>query len=208
MLVILDGERKRSLYSPAFAGRLGGHDSTAFVRRLLGAGIHPSKHSPLEHVLATDVGTYLVGNQLAYADRMSMAQSLEVRVPFVDQRLAAVAARIPFSWHLHGQHGRGGQTKALLREAVAPWLPQEIVQGAKRGLNLPIGLWLRRELKDWMRDLLSPRRLESRGVLQGDAVGGIIAEHLGGQRDHSLFLWSLIVLELWFQRYEPPPISA
>lgn len=201
MLVALGGQRKQGLYSEPTLEALrmanGGTlpDATEWVRQRF-PDRRPS--GALEYLLAADVGTYLVGNQLAYADRMSMAQSLEVRVPFVDQRVAEVASRIPLAWHL-----RRGVTKSLLRDAVAPWLPESIVKAPKRGLNLPIGLWFRGALEPWMRDLLGPGHLGARGLLDGHAVDALIAEHLGGRRDHSLALWALVVLELWFQEYLP-----
>lgn len=194
LLTTLDSERKRQLYSPRMADELATHDTTAFVRQLLVGPDDGPGLPPHERLLATDVGTYLLCNQLAYADRMSMANSLEVRVPFVDQRVAEVARRIPLAWHL-----RRGTTKALLREAVAPWLPADVVKAPKRGLNLPIALWFRDRLRPWMEELLSPERLEQRGHLRPEAVRQIIDEHLAGRRDHSLFLWSLVVLELWYQ---------
>lgn len=194
LLTTLDSERKQQLYSPGMVGELAGHDTTLFIRRLLAGPEGESALPPHERLLATDIGTYLLCNQLAYADRMSMANGLEVRVPFVDQQVAEVARRIPLAWNL-----RRGTTKALLREAVAPWLPADIVKAPKRGLNLPIALWFRDHLRPWMEELLSPERLEQRGHLRPGAVRQVIDEHLAGRRDHSLFLWSLVVLELWYQ---------
>ena len=193
MLVILEEERKRSLYTDAFTHQLQG-SSADFIRQQLQDT--PAKTPPLEMLLATDIATYLPFNQLAYGDRMSMKQSLELRVPFVDQRLAEVAAAIPLAWHLEGN-----TTKALLREAMLPFLPQNIVKAPKRGLNLPIALWFRGALRPWLEERLSPQRLEARGYLRPDAVQQVLGEHLQGRRDHSLFLWALAVLETWFEIY-------
>jgi len=185
MLVAVDDERRRALYTPELAERLSSFDGAAFVRDELADG-------GLDRLLAADVATYLPFNQLAYGDRMTMSRSLELRVPFVDQRLAEVAAAIPLDWHL-----RRGITKGLLREAMAPFLPPEIVRRPKLGLNLPIPLWFRGELNGWMRSLLAPERLAERGLLRPEAVAGLIGEHESGRRDHSLILWALVVLELW-----------
>lgn len=193
MLVILEEERKRSLYTQSFAQQLQG-SSADFVRQQLQArrpGV--PQH---EMLLATDIATYLPFNQLAYGDRMSMKQSLELRVPFVDQRMAEVAAAIPLAWHLEGR-----TTKALLREAMQPYLPQNIVKAAKRGLNLPIALWFRGPLRPWLEERLAPHRLEARGYFDPNAVAQVLDEHLQGRRDHSLFLWALAVLETWFEIY-------
>ena len=170
----------------------------AFLRRQLAPGDpEGGELPPIERLLAADVATYLPFNQLAYGDRMSMARSLELRVPFVDQRLAEVASSIPLAWNL-----RRGVTKALFREAMAPFLPRQTVTAPKRGLNLPIALWFRGELRDWMRGLLAPERIERRGHFRPDAVGRLVDEHLAGRRDHSLFLWALVVLELWHRDYQ------
>jgi asparagine synthase (glutamine-hydrolysing) len=127
---------------------------------------------------------------------MSMAQSLEVRVPFVDQRMIEVVSRIPLRHKL-----AGGVTKGLFREAMSPFLPEEIIKAPKQGLNLPISLWFRNDLRDWMKSVLSAERLEARGYLRPEGVKGIIDEHISGKYDHSLFLWALIVLEVWHQEY-------
>ncbi|MEM7353080.1 MAG: asparagine synthase (glutamine-hydrolyzing) [Acidobacteriota bacterium] len=194
MLVTLEEARKRQLYSESMRDGLTSFDTAEFICRPLATtnGGPP----PIERLLATDITTYLPFNQLAYADRMSMAQSLEVRVPFVDQRLAEVAAGIPLAWHL-----RGGVTKRLFRDAMEPFLPRPVLRGAKRGLNLPIALWFRGELSDWLQQQLSTERLAKRGYFKPQAVHQLIAEHTAGRRDHSLVLWALAVLELWHVAY-------
>lgn len=194
MLVTLEAARKRHLYSREMRRALDGFDTEAFVCQHLGAtnGGPP----PLERLLATDIATYLPFNQLAYADRMSMARSLEVRVPFVDQQVAEVAAGIPLSWHL-----RGGVTKQLFRQAMEPFLPSRVLKGSKRGLNLPIALWFRGELSDWLQAQLTAERLAKRGYFRPEAVHQLVGEHLAGRRDHSLVLWALAVLELWHVAY-------
>ena len=149
----------------------------------------------LERMMLADVNTYLPFNQLAYGDRMSMAQSLEIRVPFVDQKLIEVAGGIPLQWKI-----QGGVTKGLFREAMAPYLPKEVLKAPKRGLNLPIALWFREDLRSWVRSLLCPGRIRSRGYLRPEEVECILTEHESGRRDHSLFIWALIVLELWHQQ--------
>ena len=191
-LVILEDERKRTLYSEDLVERLAGTDTSEFLRQGL-----RGTDTPLEHLLTTDISTYLPFNQLTYGDRMSMAQSLEIRVPFVDQRVAEVAATIPL-----GEHLRGGVTKGLFREAMAPFLPQDVLQRSKLGLNLPIALWFRGSLRGWMEELLSVDSLTKRRIFRPEAVQGLVEEHRRGFRDHSLFLWALVVLELWFRDLE------
>jgi asparagine synthase (glutamine-hydrolysing) len=194
LLMTLEGARKEALYTPSFAQSLGDFETTAFLSHEL-LGSKGDDKSPVERLLATDIATYLPFNQLTYGDRMSMAHSLELRVPFVDQRVVEVAATIPLAQNLRGT------TKGLFREAMAPFLPSDVVQRAKLGLNLPIALWFRGELQGWMEELLAPERLEQRGYFRPDAVGRLMKEHTTGFRDHSLFLWALVVLEIWHQAY-------
>lgn len=198
LLTTVPEQVKRSLYSPDLAENLGEFDATDFVRMNLD---HPEHADPTELLLATDIRTYLPYNQLTYGDRMSMARSLEVRVPFVDQRVLEVAARIPLRWQL-----RRGQTKSLFREAMEPLLPDHVLRGRKRGLNLPIPLWFRGELDSWLSDLLSPDRIRQRNLFRPEAVEALRQEHLSGRRDNSLLLWALATLEVWQQEYMDPPI--
>jgi asparagine synthase (glutamine-hydrolysing) len=192
-LEVMDRKTREEVYTPAFRDSLGTEDPLGFIRSLLRGG---NGLPSAEKLMAADMNSYLPFNQLAYGDRMSMAQSLEVRVPFVDQQLVQVAGGIPLSWKL-----RGGRTKGLFREAMAPLLPMEVLKYPKRGLNLPLSTWLRGELSGWMKALLSAERIERRGYFRPEAVESLIEEHRAGRQDHSLFLWALIVLEEWHCLY-------
>lgn len=196
LLVTLEEAYQRELYAPDLAEQLATSKASDFILTELGGGMEHDRLPPEDHLLATDIATYLPFNQLTYGDRMSMAHSLEIRVPFVDQRLAEVAAAIPLAWHL-----QGGVTKGLLREAMAPFLPRDVVGRPKLGLNLPIALWFRGQLQPWLEDLLSPARIEARGLFRPEPILRLLAEHQAAKRDHSLILWSLAVLELWQQAY-------
>jgi asparagine synthase (glutamine-hydrolysing) len=147
-------------------------------------------------MMIVDVNSYLPFNQLTYTDRMTMAQSLELRVPFVDQKLIDVAGGIPLHWKIPR-----GVTKGLFREAMAPFLPAEVLQFPKRGLNLPLSSWFRNELRSWVRSLLAPDRLSERGYFRPEAVQALIEFHEKGLRDCSLFLWAVVALEVWHQIY-------
>jgi len=190
-LSIINAERKRALYTREFAERLPTTDTAAFLRPYLA-----ESDLKTDRLMATDLNTYLPFNQLAYCDRMSMACSLEARVPFVDQRVVDVAGGIPLEQKL-----TGGITKGLFRKAMAPYLPPQVLEAPKQGLNLPIALWFKSELKEWMTTLLSTENLKKRGFFHPDGVHRLINEHLQGWRDHSLFLWALVVLEVWHQLY-------
>jgi asparagine synthase (glutamine-hydrolysing) len=206
LLTVLDETRKQSLYSPDFRRTFHEADTFSFIRPYLALNGDGSSLGEIERLMAADMQTYLPYNQLAYGDRMSMAQSLEVRVPFVDQRLIEVAGSIPLRWKVPG-----GTTKGLFRAAMAPYLPQDVLNAPKRGLNLPIALWFRHDLRSWVRDLLSPERITQRGYFQPHAIDSLLKEHEAGFRDHSLLIWALVVLETWHQLYidqETPLLTA
>ena len=189
----IDEGKREGIYTSEFRERLEGQDSLDFIRPHLNGG---NALPPLEKLMQADLNTYLPFNQLAYCDRMSMASSLELRVPFVDQELVKLAGRIPLRQKL--LHGR---TKGLFREAMAPFLPPEVLSAPKLGLNLPIALWFRKELREWMRSLLSPEIIRRRGYFVPESVQAILSEHDSGKRDRSLFIWALLVLEIWHQIY-------
>jgi asparagine synthase (glutamine-hydrolysing) len=193
ILKTMEERKKEELYTAGFQERLEGTDPLDFIgHHLNGANPLPM----LEKLMQADLNTYLPFNQLAYCDRMSMACSVELRVPFVDQELVKVAGGIPLSQKL--LHGR---TKGLFREAMAPFLPPEVLRAPKLGLNLPIALWFRKELRDWVRSLLSPEKIKRRGYFVPESVQAILSEHDSGRRDRSLLIWALLVLEIWHQIY-------
>lgn len=198
-LTAVNDEDKRALYTPMLQRELGDADTYDFIRPYLqDAGVPPE-----ERLMLADFQTYLPFNQLAYADRMSMAASLEVRVPFVDQVLFEAVAGIPLRAKLKGR-----RTKGLFREAMAPYLPPFLLDAPKRGLNLPIALWFRGPLKGWLDEVLARDKIEARGWLNPDAVQAVRDEHTAGRRDHSLFLWALVMLELWEERIGVPVPGA
>lgn len=191
-LVAMPNTRKDDLYAPETRRKLQDADTFDFIRPFLNDSAVP----PNERLLLTDFQTYLPYNQLAYADRMSMAASLEVRVPFVDQQLFETVKNIPLSQKLPAS-----QTKGLFRQALAKDLPPSILDLPKTGLNLPIALWFRGALRGWVRELLSPARVRARGLFDADAIQALLAEHDAGRRDHSLGMWALVMLELWQEMY-------
>jgi asparagine synthase (glutamine-hydrolysing) len=181
------------MFTPEFQSSINSTDSAAFLR----AYLDDSQDIPeLERLMLADLNNYLPYNQLVYGDRMSMAQSLEVRVPFVDQRLVEIAGGIPLQYKIPR-----GVTKGLFREAMAPFLPKEVINAPKKGLNLPISLWLREDLKEWKHSLLSAERVRRRGYFSPEAVKRTIEEHERGRRDNSLLIWALLMLEIWHELY-------
>src|SRR3954468_13592675 len=142
-----------------------------------------------------DLGLYLVDDLLLKTDRMSMAHSLEARAPFLDAHVAELALALPTREKI-----RGLAKKRLLRRAVAPLVPREIVHGRKRGFSIPAAAWLRGPLLPFARDVLSPGRLRAQGVLDAAAAGRVLARHAAGEEDLSRQLWGLMALSLWLER--------
>src|SRR4051794_35876107 len=142
-----------------------------------------------------DIGTYLVDDLLVKTDRMSMAHSLEARVPFLDQHVAELALALPTDMKV-----RGLAKKRLLRRAVSPLVPSQVVRARKRGFSIPAAAWLRGPLVPFAREALSPARLRRQGVLDPDTVDATLRRHIDGRADLSRQLWGLICLSLWLDR--------
>lgn len=143
-----------------------------------------------------DLHGFLPENVLRCSDRMSMAASLEVRVPFCDHRLVEAAATVP-GW----QRISLLASKRILRRIASKRLPRSVMRRSKLGFNGPMGAWMRGQLPLLRSDLLAPRQVRARGLLRPAAVKRIIDEHEAGHRDHSVRLWSLAVLEQWQRKY-------
>jgi asparagine synthase (glutamine-hydrolysing) len=134
------------------------------------------------------------------ADRMSMAHSLELRAPFCDHLVIEESLKIPSTVKLPGL-----RLKGLLKQAFADTLPPEVLSHRKQGFMIPLGRWLRTDLCELMNDLLSPERVQARGLFRPDAIDRLKAEHLAGTRSHSDRLWTLMMLELWMREYLDSP---
>jgi asparagine synthase (glutamine-hydrolysing) len=137
-----------------------------------------------------DLGIYLADDLLVKTDRLSMAHSLELRVPFLDPKVAEFAFSLPTRLKV-----RGFAKKRLLRAALEPLLPREVVHGAKRGFSIPAAAWLRGEMEPFARDVLSQATLVDR-----DVSLRLLDEHVARRDDHSRPLWGLLCLELWRAR--------
>lgn len=185
---------KASLYSDDFIGQLGnGSQLDSYFSELSG---NVTSHSSLDSLLYIDSKTYLPGDILTKVDRMSMAVSLEARVPLLDHKLIEFATRIP-----SGLKMVGSQTKHLFKQAVADLVPAEILRRSKQGFGVPIQQWINEQLSDRIRDTLRDTRTTQRGYVSQKYVELLLAEHERGRRDHAMALWSLLMLELWHRRY-------
>jgi asparagine synthase (glutamine-hydrolysing) len=153
---------------------------------------HPSADL-LSRVLYADLKTYLV-ELLMKQDQMSMAASIESRVPFLDHHLVELVATMPREWKLSGW-----TTKRVLREAARDLLPRSVLERPKMGFPVPFGLWARGAWHETIRDVLLDPRTRGRGITEPRAVQALLDAHLSGRRDAGEILWSLLNLELWYR---------
>jgi asparagine synthase (glutamine-hydrolysing) len=186
-------DEKADLYSAAFAARLRGHDAYDGMR----ARFEGARHLPwASQMMRFDFHTYLPEDVLAKVDRMSMAHSIESRVPLLDTAVIELAARMPAGLRIAGR-----RQKHVLKESVADLLPSAILDRPKHGFGVPVGTWFGSGLRELFGDTLLSPRARQRGFFRPAAVDGLVEEHLAGRRDHTLRLWLLVVLELWQREY-------
>jgi asparagine synthase (glutamine-hydrolysing) len=169
-------------------------DDGAFFEPWLNAGLHNT--DLLSRLQMADIATYLPECILTKVDRVSMAHSLEVRVPLLDHRVVEAAAALPFSFKV-----RNGTRKWILKRAAADLLPAQILERPKHGFTLPIHDWLRGNLGTHARAVLLGARSRRRGLLRTTVVERLLDLHARGQRDFSARIWSLLFLEHWCQAY-------
>jgi asparagine synthase (glutamine-hydrolysing) len=156
----------------------------------------PNGHSTtLDRLLYADLKTYLV-ELLMKQDQMSMAASIESRVPFLDHHLVEFAAALPPRMKL-----RGFTTKWILREAVRTILPESILTRKKMGFPVPFALWMKGPWQSVARDVLMDRRTRERGIIEPHGVEQLIASHADGVQEGGDAIWSLLNLELWYRTF-------
>jgi asparagine synthase (glutamine-hydrolysing) len=150
----------------------------------------------LTRLLAVDAQTQLPDDLLMLTDKMSMAVSLECRVPLLDHELVELAASMPAAIKI-----KGGRLKHLMKEALAPMLPDDILNRKKRGFGTPMGAWLKQDLAPVMRGLLDPSVVRARGWLDPAAVSALADDHAANRIDGTDALLALINLEVWSRLY-------
>lgn len=166
----------------------------------LGHCFIPGESNLLTQALYFEATATLTSDMLVKVDRMSMANSLELRCPMLDHRLAEVAAAIPHAWKVKGRQG-----KRILREALQDRLPPELLALPKRGFAVPLAQWFRGQLRPMLRDVLFSPKCLGRGMVNPAFLGALLEEHDTGRRDNSHWLWSLLMVELWFRQLEQRP---
>ena len=170
-----------------------------FLRATFGDSILPDEYDCMSQAMYFEATSKLTGDILVKVDRMSMANSLEVRCPLLDQELAELANSIPNSWKT-----RGGKGKLILLEALSSTLPAELLNRPKRGFSVPLDLWFQGPLRAYVGDNLKSKRFLERGIVSEPHLDAMLAEHWSGRRLNSGFIWLLLVLELWLSELESP----
>jgi asparagine synthase (glutamine-hydrolysing) len=190
---VFDAEAKQNLYSESFRQQT--QDISAanlldpWFSKANGSGI-------VDATLLTDIMTYLPNDLLVKVDIATMAVSLEARSPFLDHHVIEFAASLPEKFKLHGL-----TTKYLLKRMLKKLLPAENLDRRKMGFGVPIGHWFRGKLQPFLRETILSEKALNRGHFKPEAVKQMVELHARGERDYSQQLWTLLMLELWFQRF-------
>lgn len=184
---ILNDDTRNRLFSREFKKNRQGYSTTELFYEY--ARNCPSDH-PLSQVQYIDYKTYLPGDILTKVDRASMANSLEVRVPILDHKFLEWASALD-----PGVKLKNGEGKYILKKAMEPYLPDDVLYRKKMGFSVPIGHWLRNELKDELSVLGNNSMLADMDILDMKFVNRMVSQHISGSRDHTPALWSLLVFD-------------
>lgn len=153
-------------------------------------------------MMYADATAYMRDDILTKVDRAAMAVSLETRVPFLDHRVAELAARIPLSMKIRGTSG-----KLILRRLLYKHAPPAMFERPKAGFAIPVGEWIRGPLRDWAETLLDPRRLREEGFFDANLIGARWAEHLAGRHDTTASLWTVLMFQAWLDSQRTGPLG-
>jgi len=184
---------KTDLYTGEIGVEMAGFDAFRYHREYFD---RCRGNSPLNRLLYVDFKTFMPALNLDTTDRTSMAANLEVRVPFLNNELVELSARIPSKLKI-----KGIKRKYILKKAAEELLPKDVVWRKKAGFGAPIRSWLHGPLKPVIDDLLSDETVKRRGLFNASAVRRILQENESGREDFSLHVFQLLTLELWIQRF-------
>ena len=190
---IFDAPAKSSLYSDAFKSET----TSGYAKSLLEPWfLHANGSGFVDASLLADLMTYLPNDLLVKVDIATMAVSLEARSPFLDHHVIEFAASLPEKFKL-----RGLTTKYLLKKVLRKLLPSENLDRRKMGFGVPIGHWFRGKMQPFLREVVLSEKALNRGLFKPEIVRQLVDQHTEGKRDYSHQLWTLLMLELWFQRF-------
>ena len=190
---VFNQEARREIYTKDFAEQISNQNPSSVLDKWLdkatGAGV-------LDATLLTDQMTYLPNDLLVKVDIATMANSLEARSPFLDHKVIEFAASLPENLKM-----RRFETKSLLKKAAARLVPREVIYRRKMGFGVPIGNWFRGEMKNFVREVLLSEKSLTRGIVKPEIVRKYVDEHTEARRDYTFQIWTLLMLELWFQKF-------
>jgi asparagine synthase (glutamine-hydrolysing) len=186
-------DAKRELYTEEFSRRVAQQNPSVVMDKWFAAA---NGSGILDATLLTDQMTYLPNDLLVKVDIASMANSLEARSPFLDHKVIEFAASLPENLKM-----QRFETKSLLKKVAARLVPPEVIYRRKMGFGVPIGNWFRGEMKDFVRGVLLSEKSLSRGIARREILEKYVDEHTTTKRDHTYQIWTLLMLELWFQRF-------
>jgi len=184
-------EAKMQLFSGQAIETLKDNDSAEKILRFFNSD---SVEEVVDRMLYTDLMTRMPDHLLSIVDRMSMAHSLESRPPLMDYKLVEYAASIPAHMKL-----RGRNLKYILKKVSARYLPHDLIYRKKQGFSFPLGVWMRTDLKVFIRNLFDQSRFVELGIFNKTYMDKLYNEHISGKADHNFRLWILINLELWYR---------
>lgn len=197
---ICSDEFRQQLFSPRFRTGLQGYSSTEVFRSTVA---DKSFEDPIALIQYLDYKTYLPGDILTKVDRASMAHSLEVRTPFLDYEFVEWVASLPSGVKL-----KGGQGKYILKQALRPLLPHQILYRSKMGFAVPLDVWFRGSLRTHIAEVVSGPRLADSGLFDPAFLARVVQDHQSGRRDYSAPLWSLLMFDGFLQAQEGTPRAA
>jgi asparagine synthase (glutamine-hydrolysing) len=184
-------QEREALFSPDFLKQVDvAHPAHVFAQYLE----QVRERAPLKRMLYADLKIWLPDNLLLRGDQMTMAASIEERVPFLDHKLVELAARIPVRLLT-----QGFRTKVLLRQALSSYLPEETLRRRKVGFTVPVGEWFRKTLNSFVADLLLSPGAQSRDYFNAANMENFVREHFDGVRDRQKQIWALVNFELWMR---------
>ncbi len=186
-------EAKSEIYTNEFTKTVANNHASKFLEewfaKSTGNGI-------VDATLLTDQMTYLPNDLLPKVDIASMAVSLEARSPFLDHKVIEFAASLPENLKM-----KGFETKSLLKKVAAKLVPKEVIYRRKMGFGVPIGNWFRGEMKDFVKDVLLSENCLKRNIIKPEFIEKYVREHTNGEKDHTFQIWTLLMLEMWFQKF-------
>ena len=190
---VLSDDMREKLFSPELKKLLKGYNAVEVFRKH--AKTCPSQH-PLSLIQYLDLKTYLVGDIHTKVDRASMANSLEVRAPLLDHQLIEWVSGLSPDLKQHGQEG-----KYILKKAMEPYLPNDVLYRSKMGFAVPLAEWFRGPLKERVKESLLGESMRQCGFFNMDFIEYLVTQHQAGLRDYSASIWSLLMFDAFYRMH-------